>query len=285
MIDIEKATYKFKSGDQKGNIYSLGSSVCDNPLCDCTNLTLFLYEEQNDLTQQEHKYKVVLDVEGPSKQTEGYVLTEEDIEFADEFIKDLSTEDFDSLKMIFRSIKAYSTENADLTNLRTEFPEEIADGSMAGYTEVFPHGERFMIETNGHKLWVDDQHCVQPGCKCTELALHFMLEEEGHGNIHIGKQYVTIVYDYKKKNWKEVRRSGVEGVTQTACIEPLLEKYEHFPLRIVKRDNQMKRLYKNSQKKARLEARGLGSGNTTPAGRNEPCPCGSGKKYKKCCGK
>ncbi|WP_304055492.1 SEC-C metal-binding domain-containing protein [Nitrosomonas communis] len=25
---------------------------------------------------------------------------------------------------------------------------------------------------------------------------------------------------------------------------------------------------------------------TTPAkvGRNDPCPCGSGKKYKKCCG-
>ena len=22
-----------------------------------------------------------------------------------------------------------------------------------------------------------------------------------------------------------------------------------------------------------------------PAGRNDPCPCGSGKKYKKCCGK
>ena len=21
-----------------------------------------------------------------------------------------------------------------------------------------------------------------------------------------------------------------------------------------------------------------------PSGRNEPCPCGSGKKYKKCCG-
>lgn len=22
-----------------------------------------------------------------------------------------------------------------------------------------------------------------------------------------------------------------------------------------------------------------------PVGRNDPCPCGSGKKYKKCCGK
>ena len=23
---------------------------------------------------------------------------------------------------------------------------------------------------------------------------------------------------------------------------------------------------------------------TRPVGRNEPCPCGSGKKYKRCCG-
>ncbi|MFT9447432.1 SEC-C metal-binding domain-containing protein [Gluconobacter japonicus] len=23
---------------------------------------------------------------------------------------------------------------------------------------------------------------------------------------------------------------------------------------------------------------------STKVGRNEPCPCGSGKKYKKCCG-
>jgi SEC-C motif-containing protein len=23
---------------------------------------------------------------------------------------------------------------------------------------------------------------------------------------------------------------------------------------------------------------------TVKAGRNDPCPCGSGKKYKKCCG-
>ncbi|HIB01558.1 MAG TPA: hypothetical protein EYO31_06725 [Phycisphaerales bacterium] len=27
------------------------------------------------------------------------------------------------------------------------------------------------------------------------------------------------------------------------------------------------------------------AGGTMTVGRNEPCPCGSGKKYKKCCGK
>jgi len=25
--------------------------------------------------------------------------------------------------------------------------------------------------------------------------------------------------------------------------------------------------------------------NRTKVGRNDPCPCGSGKKYKRCCGK
>ena len=27
------------------------------------------------------------------------------------------------------------------------------------------------------------------------------------------------------------------------------------------------------------------AGGNTTVGRNDPCPCGSGKKYKKCCGK
>ena len=32
-------------------------------------------------------------------------------------------------------------------------------------------------------------------------------------------------------------------------------------------------------------ARVIDSGTRTKVGRNDPCPCGSGKKYKKCCGK
>ena len=31
-------------------------------------------------------------------------------------------------------------------------------------------------------------------------------------------------------------------------------------------------------------AKSSGGGGTMTVGRNEPCPCGSGKKYKKCCG-
>ncbi|WP_243647126.1 SEC-C metal-binding domain-containing protein [Scopulibacillus darangshiensis] len=30
---------------------------------------------------------------------------------------------------------------------------------------------------------------------------------------------------------------------------------------------------------------GIGKVNRKKVGRNTPCPCGSGKKYKKCCGR
>jgi preprotein translocase subunit SecA len=49
---------------------------------------------------------------------------------------------------------------------------------------------------------------------------------------------------------------------------------------------------KKEKEMAELQFAGGGSGtvekkqaiSTKKAGRNDPCPCGSGKKYKKCCG-
>jgi preprotein translocase subunit SecA len=37
----------------------------------------------------------------------------------------------------------------------------------------------------------------------------------------------------------------------------------------------------NATEKQKLQPRSVGE----KIGRNDPCPCGSGKKYKKCCGK
>lgn len=62
-------------------------------------------------------------------------------------------------------------------------------------------------------------------------------------------------------------------------------------------DRQEARFDKRREKKARVRA-GLPGEDEEPlpppvepikagkeVGRNDPCPCGSGKKYKKCCGK
>jgi len=47
---------------------------------------------------------------------------------------------------------------------------------------------------------------------------------------------------------------------------PKEEKHYYIPMKIAPTPVQMRRV-------------------PPKVGRNEPCPCGSGKKYKKCCGK
>lgn len=41
--------------------------------------------------------------------------------------------------------------------------------------------------------------------------------------------------------------------------------------------------FRDRARAASLEAKGRGSSPATKVGRNEPCPCGSGKKFKRCC--
>ena len=43
-------------------------------------------------------------------------------------------------------------------------------------------------------------------------------------------------------------------------------------------EEELKRLYKEQQESTTIRKE-------KKIGRNDPCPCGSGKKYKKCCGK
>ena len=44
------------------------------------------------------------------------------------------------------------------------------------------------------------------------------------------------------------------------------------------------RFWKGRRKGALPVTRPAVSGSTAKVGRNDPCPCGSGKKYKRCCG-
>lgn len=64
---------------------------------------------------------------------------------------------------------------------------------------------------------------------------------------------------------------------------PLLEKWEETTVareqqysKMIKRDNML--IKENIEKQAPPQKK-------VKVGRNDPCPCGSGKKYKKCCGK
>jgi len=65
-----------------------------------------------------------------------------------------------------------------------------------------------------------------------------------------------------------------------------------FKVRVVKREDQLRMPVKtekeqvkslNDNRPGQVEKQQTVKRSSTKVGRNDPCPCGSGKKYKKCC--
>ena len=77
---------------------------------------------------------------------------------------------------------------------------------------------------------------------------------------------VTLIYDKEKlyKNMVDAKADWLYGLPQW---------------NILLSEEQQKALYKEAKKMHTFVREGK------KIGRNDPCPCGSGKKYKHCCGK
>ncbi|MFA5810889.1 MAG: YchJ family metal-binding protein [bacterium] len=80
---------------------------------------------------------------------------------------------------------------------------------------------------------------------------------------------------------QEHREEGGTGfVTFTCSYEENGQDVEHKEIAEFRKADDQKWYYYDSRKPATTVRR-----EAPKIGRNDPCPCGSGKKYKKCCGK
>lgn len=93
-------------------------------------------------------------------------------------------------------------------------------------------------------------------------------------------------YTYIEENWDKMIDSPIER------IEKLTTKKEHLERKLENAEKELEDAKKEFQRlKKEVEKQGIDTSdfsiskqkNTPKVGRNEPCPCGSGKKYKKCC--
>ncbi|MBW1892695.1 MAG: anaerobic sulfatase maturase [Deltaproteobacteria bacterium] len=67
-------------------------------------------------------------------------------------------------------------------------------------------------------------------------------------------------------------------------VSHFCESYKIFFQHADRKFKQLIKQREKRQKEEEKEEERLSLGNTGKVGRNEPCPCGSGRKYKKCCG-
>ena len=205
----------------------------------------------------------------------------ESITLAKTVANEINKADWNKLRSFYLGIKQYLTEHTDPDQIDAEFPPDVlaGEGSMVGYYEILPYAKPVEF-TLGAQTWLlDDQHCVRAKCSCQEAALSFFELRPSAQPSGIGSEptlCIRYAYDTGQieplSGAKDGRWSGQDFVDALREVLPNLDSV------LAKRQALLRRLYRRalSRKTIRLQA--------PKPGRNERCPCGSGKKYKNCCG-
>lgn len=268
------------SGDGGQVTYAVQMEFCDNPLCKCGICTMTLTSDQEDGGEPKI---VVLDL--IKQKAEKKALNKArtiDRPLAQQVFKNLTKEDFDLLYQRFYRYKEAITRSANLEQLDTVFPaEEIErDGILVGYNEILPFAEPLGMQARGGKVFIIDQYCVVPGCDCKDAHLSFHIQVDKKSKPASPSFMVSM--NYKTSQWTVTKdppsRHQEKDVGE--LIRGFQTAYPDYKSKLTQRHARIKKLYaiyrrKHGWEQAPVQSRKIG--------RNDPCPCGSGKKYKKCC--
>ena len=283
---LAEARYVFEKGRRQGEAYDIDWVVCHNPVCPCSHLQATFSAEGSE-APPEAELRLNLDIWREDLGTEPHGPAA--ASFARDLLADLSAADWHSLRTVFFSLKLDLTRKADLASLEdVDFPrQEIEDeGLLIGYREIVPYDERTEIEVGGQLFEVEDQYCLRARCSCNAVHLFFMPVPEGfsdHDTLEDSDRDTYVELDLGTGRW-QIREQGRLPVDGAAMMAELLRRYDVVS-RFGKRHRTLRAMYRNFRRRIGRSATppGVSLARSAKAGRNDPCPCGSGKKYKKCC--
>ncbi|MBI2920766.1 MAG: SEC-C domain-containing protein [Planctomycetes bacterium] len=179
-----------------------------------------------------------------------------------------------------------------------------AANRLYAFEEFSPIHETFAIHFSHEKRkWVViEQYCVNPSCDCEDVNLSFFLNEPNKGSpdaeftaaLDLGTAGVGLP--------KEARNSPPESLLEAFKASLGDWKFQLSRRRGLIREAGRRRLIFETEIQARskpacridlreitvqrgVEAEALPAASQAPPGRNDSCPCGSGRKFKRCCGR
>ena len=152
----------------------------------------------------------------------------------------------------------------------TCFPalEGAEPGTMIPHDELFPHDWDLLFKHEGRSYLAIEHHCPSAACPCTDVVVELLEMGEALAR-HIGELRI----DFKAARLKPKASSPLTA----KLFKPLWAK--HGADRLM-RYGEVRRAV---QAHAAARTAVFGLAKAAPPARNAPCPCGSGKKYKRCC--
>jgi len=283
LFSIDHEPGKLIASIQIGGIclnYDCSTLCCDNPVCNCGILYIeFLPRGHEDTVDATSPITVDFDVVG---KTVGYKdkkkVPKEQLEFAKLLSARMDDQDFQLLGKYYLAYKKEQTESAALDEIEVEFDYAGVEneGMMYAYKDVLPYGDHLAVSFNGESCVFLDQYCLVPKCSCTDVYLTFFQENASEEPV---QELFTVGLNYTNNKWSTVNRGAVP-VDLKAVRSAVEEQFPDIRQRLRRRHQKLKTIYAHCKKRDLKQPLDL-----PKVGRNDPCPCGSGKKFKKCCGK
>jgi hypothetical protein len=269
--------------------------ICDNPECECRQaqikampvddrlkgmgvesdrLTFRLSEEDAaNLSIPEEQLSAALDVDtGEVCLAEGAPESKHNLEMLALLKAKLRGNVLETVRRRWRAVK-----KIDREQWRRQDWSWWEPGLLVSWTEAFPDDLNFLLEHRGATFWANDMYCINPGCPCQTALIAFCqvrgksgLEEMGTVAVHVGKWKIEGI-DPKLGDQKKLR-SLWELLQEKPGLKSTLRERRRNLMAIGKEIARMDQGKEMEKPLPQQNAR-----------RNDPCPCGSGKKYKKCC--
>ena len=268
-----------------GREFAVDMAVCEKPLCPCCNID-FVCTPLSDGTpspDDSRVYRFALDASEwkiasrPKPDRESRYL-------AKQLVAELEDADWHALYSHLVQVKREQLRAADLDELEVEFLADVlADPTqMVAYSAIFSFEPNFQFLVKDREWLIDCQFCVNPECDCNDTYISFIpLPDSPAPDHRINERLPGVIYDYKTNRYRIDEPPEENQPTADELIVELKKTYPDINATLKKWHNLLRRLYKKATRQTRRQPAGI----TGKIGRNDPCPCGSGKKYKKCCGR
>jgi hypothetical protein len=262
--------------------YRCECTVCLNPVCTCATLHITLFPEKGPAETAAAPERIV-SVDLKNKQIDSALqksAPQQQLDFCNEVIGQMDEDDFDLLQSIHFHHKNVITETKTKPSqieAKFEFDEIERGSGMLTYNGVLPYGDRISFAIDGVVHILFDHYCLRKTCDCTDACVEFVPVT---ADASLGEPALVAFIDYRSHEWKDA-----EG-------EPPLNDAEHlkeiavssvpdFYAKLAQRHAKLRSIYRHSYKRHAVASAELPK--PRAVGRNDPCPCGSGKKYRKCC--
>jgi hypothetical protein len=264
--------------------------ICGGPRCPCLNVLFRWLPAPSSRTATAPPREFWLDLNDLSIPLSPEQTTDAKLARLAEIVRgELTEEDRRRLREWYLAGKLDLILNTPVAHIGIEDLPNADRGEMIGFVDVFPCGGLALNFRHNGEVWaVDEQYCVQPDCRCSETVLSFFRLMDAAGRkTEIIRQAPTLRYNYLSRATEPLERpAGMPSPQELLAVikgdQPDVNHQLH------RRHLIMQLLYaRRYQAQAQARRKSLAtvaaSAPLSKIGRNAPCPCGSGRKYKHCC--